>query len=385
MKMMCLSDLHLGDGKSALNDATVVDRVVADLAKAAGGVVETLVLNGDVWEQCIPAGSLEENPGEGLRPNGFMSSVAQASRYFFSELFGAIDVGQIVWVPGNHDLSLWKKLSDAAVVVPGSADPGAAPFYTDSSGVVLSRSSSALAQKFFDVLFKNAEPRSFKVAYPVYLAGQSAPDDFPYVLFTHGHLLDTLVRGLESTAVYLGLKALGCDRPYVPDNASLRDIARTTDPFTLALWKEDSSVDYTLWNFIVRRLVHPHDCPMDGCPTSYLNPTCHPSSPRDGIMPQASWFLEAALTDDRLPTPVGSLRASAPESAAFNKLSCFVVGHDHLGTVTRTGVFGVPFQIFDSGGWTVEFDGHVPHTHALLWDGENGTTPSYLYLSPNRK
>jgi hypothetical protein len=365
MRLMCLSDLHLGDTKSVLNDPAVVTKVVADLANATGGAVDTLVLNGDIWEQCIPAGTLEEHPGD-----GFMSSVAKASRGFFSALFGAISVGQVVWVPGNHDLSLWKRLSNA------EACP---QFYTPPSGVALARTTS-VSQKFFEVLFEGKAPDLFKVAYPVYLVGKPSPDDFPYVLFTHGHLMDSLIRGEDSEAEYLALKVLGCRRSLVPEDASLAEIARATADFTLALWKEDSAAGYTFWNMIVRRLSHPHDCPMKGDPTAYLNPTCHPSSPRDGLMPQASQFLESALTDDCLPTPVGSLRAPAGENAAFSKLSCFVFGHDHLGTAAKVVVYGVPFGVFDSGGWTAEFEGHVPHTHALLWD--DGAIPSYLYLAP---
>lgn len=368
-KMACLSDMHMGDNKSALNNPAIVAKVVQDIAGATNGAIETLVLNGDVWEQCIPAGTLEENPGD-----GFCSSVATASSGFFATLFGKIKVGKIVWVPGNHDLSLWKRLSDA----------GKLPFHTSPAGVALARESSPAAQKFFDVLFKSTSPLpAFSVAYPIFLVADPYPDDFPYILFTHGHVMDPLVQGRESEAIYIALKALGCSRPTIPDDPSetltINQIAQATDGFTLSLWKQDSTVDYTYWNMISRRLSHPQSCPMAGKPTTNLSPANHPSSPRDGQMAQASWFLETAVTDPNLPTPVGSLRSPTVDTA-FNKPSCFVFGHDHLGTAMQAGICGVPFNIFDSGGWTVEFDGHTPHSHILIWNDE-GTTPTDVFLA----
>ena len=362
-RMLCLSDMHLGDNKSALNNPKIVDKVTSDLVAFSDKSVDTLVLNGDVWEQCIPAGTLEENPGD-----GFCSSVAKASRYFFASLFSKISISNVVWVPGNHDLSLWKRLSLASGL----------PFHTSQRGAILKPSDVPAVKKFFEVLFDGSP--QFKVAYPLFIAGNPYPDDFPYVMFTHGHLLDTLVRGEESEAAYIALRALGCKRPTVPaDPESVARIAELADDFTLALWKQDSTVDYTFWNMIVRRLAHPQSCPLAGHETESVTRVNHPASTHDGLMPKVQAFLETVLADPNLPTPVGSLRQTVV-APAFSKPSCLVFGHDHLGTVEQIGACGVPFRVFDSGGWTVEFDGHVPHSHALVWPDE-GTTPNYVYLS----
>jgi hypothetical protein len=357
--------MHLGDNKSSLNNQAIVAKVVADLADYAGPKVDTLVLNGDIWEQCIPAGTLEEDPGD-----GFCSSVTKASRQFFGALFSKIRIGNVVWVPGNHDLSLWKRLSDSSGL----------PFHTKPSGESLPAMDSK-SKKFFNSLFGSVI--AFKVAYPLYLESQSDPIDFPLVLFSHGHLMDTLVRGEDSEATYLALRALGCGRPTLPpdssDILSIAQIAEATDDFTLSLWKQDSEVDYTFWNKISRRLSHPESCLLKGLPSQPVGRLNHPASPRDGLMPFVCDFLEVALTDPSLPTPVGSLRSSAP-SPAFAKPSCFVFGHDHLGTTFPAVAYGVPFQVFDSGGWTVEYDGHTPHSHALIWHDDD-VVPSYIYLS----
>jgi hypothetical protein len=366
-KMACLSDFHLGDNKSALNNGSVVDKVVKDLITITGGTIETLVLNGDVWEQCIPAGTLEENPGDGI-----CASVGKASRQFFRTFFDKISIGTVVWVPGNHDLSLWKRLSDDTKCA----------FHTPPTGVSFARTASPTAQKIFDLLFQGASTKpTFKVSYPIYLVSEPFPNDFPYVLFTHGHLLDSLVQGRDAEAKYVALKALGCPHPSLPDGSTqtvtIQQVAAATDPFTLALWKEHSTLDYTFWNFLVRRLSHPGACPMAGKPTGAIDDTCHPSSPRDGQFPSIWWFLETAIQDPTLPTPVGSLR-SPTLSPAFNKRSCSVFGHDHLGTRADAGICGVPFNICDSGGWTVEFDGHVPHSHVLVWPGVDPVPTDYF-------
>ena len=223
---------------------------------------------------------------------------------------------------------------------------------------------------------------TFKVAYPLFIVGKPYPDDFPYVLFTHGHLMDELVRGEESEAVYLALRALGCKRPTLPNDPAspltVAGLAEATDAFTLALWKQDSSVDYTFWNEISRRIVHPQSCPLGGQGAEPLTRHNHPSSPHDGLAPKVRDFLEMTLMDPNLPTPVGSLRQTTV-APAFSKPSCLVYGHDHLGTAEQVGACGVPFYVFDSGGWTVEFDGHVPHSHALVWP-DDGTLPNYVYL-----
>jgi hypothetical protein len=369
-KMLCLSDLHLGDNKSALNDSTVASKVTTALASFTKCSVDVLVLNGDIWEQCIPAGTLEENPGD-----GFVSSVAKTSRGFFEPLFRKIDIGTVVWVPGNHDLSLWKRLSTASEL----------PFLTSPSGETLAYSSVSQVKKFYDVLFgtdSTANIPAFKVAYPSFIAVPD-PSNFPYTMFTHGHLLDALVRGEESEAVYLALRALGCGRstlPTDPENAlSLKGLAAATDEFTLSLWKQDSAAGYTYWNMISRRLAHPQSCSLEHQASQIVTKKNHPSSPRDGLMPSVQGFLEMVVMDPSLPTPVGSLR-SETTAPAFKTSSCLVFGHDHLGTASQVAAYGVPFSVFDSGGWTKEFDGHVPHTHALVWEDDD-IVPTYLYLA----
>jgi hypothetical protein len=134
-------------------------------------------------------------------------------------------------------------------------------------------------------------------------------DDFPYIYFTHGHLLDRMVRGLDEEAVYVGLHVLGVSAPqHVPVDAaevsSVAELARRTDSFTLALWKRYSRRDYIYANKIMRRLDHPASCPLqlgrehvprDGKSLISIveaDQKSDPSSPRDGLMAEVPFFLD---------------------------------------------------------------------------------------------
>jgi hypothetical protein len=374
---VCLSDLHLGDSRSlltikenAVEIANFIYRIVQSDRKE--NVLDSLVLNGDIWEECVPH-DIGQNTGV------FNTAVFEASQAFFGPLFQAIDVKEVVIIPGNHDLSLWAMVERAG--------NNAAPLVTSYEGVQLYGSN---AYAVYTSLLNTPNPfYGLRLAYPLYCPKPANPDDdFPMLAFTHGHLLDPLVRGLSTEAEYDFLKALGANRPRLPSVlekvTSIKQVAQNTDEFTLSLWRRYSKRDYIYSNYIMRRMLHPQSCPVrllpGMSPIMYGTDVC---SPRDSRMQDVPWFLELALMDPELPTPVGSLRPNIPV-AAFTKPSCFVFGHDHLGPAQTIMVYGVPFHVFDSGGWTSEFEGHVPHSHVLYWsDGD--VVPQTYYLRPSVK
>ena len=251
---LCLSDLHLGDARSVLSQPDTVASVVRRLALLAGDpgpgddkpTVGTLVLNGDVWEECVPSGMEEHST------DMFQKSVAEASQRFFGQLLDAVAVQKIVWVPGNHDLSLWRLWC--------SLVSGSSPL-TRYEGQPLDMGSQKWHSTFDYLLGRRPVP-AFWVSYPLFVEKPWA-EGFPYVAFTHGHLLDPLVRGLDSDATYLALRALGCGRPGVPDSpVSVSQLAKCTDNFTLSLWQRYSRRDWVYSNQIMRRLEHPSSCPL---------------------------------------------------------------------------------------------------------------------------
>lgn len=371
-----LSDLHLGDPRSTLSCPEVADQVTDSLAEISDGKVGKLVLAGDVHEECVPADldRLED---------GVAASVARASEHFFGSLFRKVKVDEVVWVPGNHDLSAW----DWYCRQPGTRGTTVTPY----DGVTVSRSDWPWRSLYPGM------PCDLTVAYPLY-RDRSPGDDFPLLLTTHGHLLDPLVLGRDSDATYLALRALGCSRPAVPAEAgevgSVRRLARRTLDFVLALWQRYSARDYVYANYVMRRLECPSSCqyqswssvagvPGRCCEATSLESDQPPAG--EGYAASLPWLLEVALLDPELPSPVGEFGRGAETHEFARKKSCLTFGHDHLGIRKTVTALGVPFDCVDSGGWTSEHDGHLPHTHVLVWRDRAEVVPQVYFVRARTK
>ena len=358
----CLSDLHFGDVACLLNDPGRANRLADQVAARCRESVGTLVLNGDVWEQCIPS-----HDG-GAPGRGFYPRVCQSSRNFFGRLLDKTSVGKIVVIFGNHDLSLWHRLA---------ASLGLPSLHTPPSGTVIRPTQSQAMADFFSELWPARDLPEVRVAYPNF----ASDTRFPYVLFHHGHLLDSFVLGWDASLRDRLLHIVGAGPATVDrDVESMRAIADVTRPFILGLWREDSDVDRIYWNNINRRFDHPQSCQLAGSGDQLIDDRGHPTSPRDGCLPNVPWYLGIAVSDPELPTPVASFDRSGAQPDDFTKRSCFVFGHDHLGSRTTNFVSGVPFAVRDSAGWTREYDDHHPHTHFLLWDTPGSCVPKSCYV-----
>lgn len=351
---MCLSDLHLGDPRSVLSDPATSTRVADQVADISGGEVGTLVLLGDVWEECVPA-----DPQ--ILQGGLASSVLRASRAFFRELHAKVRVGRIVYVPGNHDLSLWSWYCRNALAMSDSCTPYAG-MQVDGS-----------TWPWRDLL-ELPQGRELLAAYPLYW-DQSVGKNYPVLAFTHGHLLDPLVSGAAPEVEYAALEGLGCRRPqimptdmsYVP---SVRYEARAVEPFCLALWARYSRRDYVLSNYVLRRLLSPQSCSLPGgAGPGTVDPAADQPPPDQGFLSQVPWFLDLMMADPSLPSP-----------ACEAGQSCLVYGHDHLAARADVEAGGVSFCAVGSGGWTVERDGHRPHSHVLVWDQESDVVPRSYHV-----
>ena len=367
---LCLSDLHLGDARSVLSSPEIADQVVNELATLSGGAIGTLILNGDIWEECVPADMTHLS-------FGIATSVLKASQRFLGDLIRAVHVDRIVVVPGNHDLSLWSWYCDKAAKE---------SLYTPVTG----RKVDA-GQWPWSVLFDGFEG-DLSFSYPIY-HDTSAGDDFPMLVFTHGHLLDPLVLGWDPTAEYTALKALGCSRPSIPvdgdELTTVQAVAALANDFVLALWQRYSPRDFAYSNYIMRRLQHPQSCHwQQGFTENGAYEICTPEADEppahQGYMEQVPWFLNLLLMDPNLPSPVGTF-GGGPVGPAFTKSSCLVFGHDHLGLRRQVVACGVPFMVVDSGGWTSEFEGHLPHCHVLVWPEDKDVVPTSYFMFARTK
>lgn len=371
---LCLSDLHLGDARSVLSSPEIASRVVSDLALLSGGAIGTLILNGDVWEECVPSDMTKLS-------FGIATSVLTASKQFLGELLRQVQINTIVVVPGNHDLSLWSWYCEKAA----KESP-----YTNVKGRVVDSSKWPWSE-FFDGF-----GGELRISYPIY-QDPTVGDDFPMLVFTHGHLLDPLVLGWDPTAEYDALAALGCSRPSVPADGeeitTLQALAARVNDFCLSLWKRYSPLEYAYSNYIMRRLLHPQSCEwqhfFDDEGAYEIDALSDQPLPHQGYMEQVPWFLNLLLMDPNLPSPVGTLGTrpvgKGPVGPAFTKSSCLVFGHDHLGLRRQVVACGVPFMVVDSGGWTSEFDGHLPHCHVLVWQKATDVAPTSYFLCARTK
>jgi hypothetical protein len=355
-----VSDLHLGDPRSVLRDPDAARRVVDQIATIAGGEVGTLICAGDVHEECIPSNMTDLD-------RGVARSVLVDSEHFFALLFSRVRVGEVVIVPGNHDLQSWwwyagqRRINRVTPPAGVEVDPSSWPW---------------------SLLYPGFGGR-MRFAYPLFCDDSS----YPLHAVTHGHLLDPLVVGRGSGAAYAILEALGCRRPDVPGDVGevecVSALARLTMDFTLHLWKRYSHRDYVYANYVMRRLEHPESCQWqellatDGIyPLDPGDRSDDPPGP-SGCGSSVGWFLDLLVADPELPTPVGTLGAGPPPDA-LTKLSCLTHGHDHLGTYRRVVACGIPFVVASSGGWTSEYEGHRPHTHVLVWHTPSGVPTAYF-------
>lgn len=361
-----ISDLHLGDPRSTLSNPEIAHRAVYEIADLCDGHVGKLVVAGDAHEECVP-GDMHH------LINGVAMSVADASVHFFGELFKEVQVDELVVVPGNHDLCAWlwyaRGISGMSAV-------------TDYRGRRVP--SGDWPWSMFYPGFAGAE---ITIAYPLYW-DTTPGDDYPMLVTTHGHLFDPLVLGWDPDREYAALRALGCARPVVPrdvgDLRSLKQLAEFTLSFCEKMWSRYSPRDYSYANYVMRRLDHPQSCPFQESMKAwgYYELAQDEDQPPvgQGYASNLPWFLQAIIMDPELPTPVGSLRQGDPSPPALTRPSCVTFGHDHLGTFTKIVACGVPFVAADSGGWTSEHDGHLPHSHVLVWREPGDVVPeSYFF------
>lgn len=366
-----LSDLHLGDPRSTLSNPEVADVVTDAVAELSGGEVGKLVVAGDSHEECVPG-----EPNKLVE--GVADSVGRASEHFFGSLFRKVRVGELVWVPGNHDLSAWHWYCQSKQM----------PTVTGYDGVLVPPDDWPWR------LFFPGLGAPLRVAYPLY-RDRAPGDDWPMLVTTHGHLLDPLVLGWDQPAKYAALSSIGCSAASVSREAgevkSLRKVAEATLPFVLAMWRRYSERDYAYSNYIMRRLEHPLSCTLQ--PVSFppgelvdAGPYTEGDSapPGQGLLASLPWLLEVLLLDPELPSPVGSLRRDQRDET-FHRRSCLTHGHDHLGTFRDVVSCGVPFAVADSGGWTSEFDGHLPHTHVLVWKDSGQVVPEPYFIRARTK
>ena len=353
--IVSLSDLHLGYDTCVLDDSTVQDRVIEEIADLCGGAADRLILNGDCFEACVPRDAGTHDAA------GFPPSMVAASRSFFQKFTDKITTTSLVIVWGNHDLCAWTRLATSCGV----------PVFTNGlKGDVLLQHGGCIlpgAEGFISDVIGPASNKFQRIrsAYPNYILGKARP----YLVFHHGHLLDRLILGWLPDLDYLALKILvGAGRPRVDREISMSDLHAATEAFISAMWRFNSKPRAEEW-FLLRRAGKEHACRYH--PTSGMSPTIVGDEPQGRLLgEQVPWYMNILMAD---PTTPGSIGPSEDPCWLF-------IGHDHDGGNQEIAMpDGRSWRIVNTGGWTADRGEKDLHTHAVIWD-EDASEPSVRCL-----
>jgi hypothetical protein len=358
-RLASISDLHLGDRGV---DGSILDseQACAHFAELVGqitrGRIDTLVINGDLFEACVPERSVK---GEilGKRADfGLVESTLQDAYRFFTELAKQVTVNLLVWVPGNHDYSLFTTLM-----------PGRRSYYTRTMGEGLRAQGKwyvdPAAEKLFGPAIKN-----IAVAYPNFLYKSQA--GWPFAVFTHGHLFDSQVLNpnqgfLETAGITLETGKIwpAIPRHFEGNGPWMRQLVDATSERILKIWPMNLSlVKEAAYNYVKRRGIQTH-CSHRPTVPGYRenNPTFVKLRTDSELTGDIHWYCDGLMFDEAPPVP-----------ASNTAHSYFVKGHTHDGTFAFVrDSDDKAFEVIDLGGWTTDAEvnkNNIPHAHVLVWE-----------------
>lgn len=348
-----LSDLHIGYEKSILKNETNDAHLSELIASLSDGKTDRLILNGDVFEACVPDDAGEE------KLFGLSPYTVNRAKSFFDALFKKMKIGKIVILWGNHDYATWEKLA---------TNIGMETFTNNKKENVVLKNGSIFngAQEFLQGIFGEnlSGVDEVKSAYPIYCLGKS----WPYLVFHHGHFLDDLILGQKSDAEYLGLEVMTeAERPKINihEEQTLFSIHHKTSDFISKMWTSSSHIREIEWAILRRLGDHPRCSFYPGDSSAPAFSRVLESEPHaDKLASRLTWFTNLLMADPVTPAPIGD-----PLHPSY-----LFIGHDHRGGFARVeGMDGMNWKVVNSGGWTDDTDrGRNVHSHIVTWrKGEN--------------
>jgi hypothetical protein len=375
-ELAAVSDLHLGDREegngSVLSSLSVCKNFIDQLADITHGCIGTLVIDGDGLEACVPSRTAEENFLHKTSVLDLYNSTIEDAQKFFSTLTSRISVDRLIWVPGNHDYSLYLKMIKLGILPNRLVSPFSG--YSLRKGGAWSSKADLLGKLFGDKIL------DIRAAHPNYVYCKEG-QDWPVAVFTHGHLFDSQV--LTPSSDFLKTIGLFAETGHIFDPVPsafdvnpgrwMEALSFMTSERVSLIWTQNlDPVKEAVYNYAERRKIHivcgerPKEsghhvwlAALQGCG---LN---------DPVNHHLKWYCDGFMQDwsPVLPNP--------------RPTSYFVKGHTHFGGATCIeSLDGAPFQVYDLGGWTLDAVGHkdnVPHTHALVWDEFPATPKMYAF------
>jgi hypothetical protein len=338
IKLLCLSDLHLGEGPSLLNSddglrcfAQHLDTIVA------GQAVDTLVLAGDVVDQVLSSSETYE---------------ARAQAFFAATLPKLPGLRKVVYLFGNHDLALFRTLfcdgqPTSRFFVTGVGEDG-----HPGVGRLKSR------------LLGDVD-LPFVVANPVYVE----ESERRVYVFHHGHHLreDLIDHWLVYRLLDIDLvdqKLLDTElefgSPSPADANTLEEFENGTFPLVTTFWRNRRNLEvptqeklYTWFH----KMSHPSDGPRRVEPGA---------RPYDLGKMALDGFGQDLIPHRYFP----ALRRSKLLTFPPGKPVSLIYGDTHFVGCHRTEYDGTPLTIINTGGWISYHDDVHPATAVYRVDDD---------------
>jgi len=330
LKVLALSDLHLGEPEGLLYDGgvniqDVVLSKVSELAKGRDGLeggIEELILIGDIVD-------LSEATQEEAYRN---------TKVFLTALLGRVNVDRVIYIPGNHDHHLWVEMLEAHY----------------GGGYKECRPKTRVTIQRPDVFIENCLPVAYKgqveAHYPFYQVkiGSSC------FLFDHGHLFSSILNRVASPVT------------------SLEEMEEKTWGFMESIWFQGSKVP---WLYRFREWIY------DGA-RWFAQRATHPtrgvsfkedSTPvfDDGLRERLVRYLE------------GMVGLSEAETQDFH----LIFGHTHYGGRVlrddrKVRVNGRFITLWNTGGWLVPSEVFSPDAYIFyVEETSDGVRPQAYKLA----
>jgi len=372
-ELVAITDLHLGDrdkeNGSVLTSPKVRQIFANVLGEVVGWTIDTLVITGDLFEVCVPSRTVKQDFLHETTCFGLYNSTVEDAGAFFVELGKVIDIDKLVWVPGNHDFTLHRRICGSGNLI--------RPRKLRENGEWLE--DAELARLF------GSDIPNIVTAFPNYVHECEA--GWPLAIFTHGHLYDKQV--LRPDASFLKALGIALETGHrwdpIPENIGTdggswtKKLVELTNHRVSDIWPQNLSlVAEAVYDYVLRRntrvmCLHRPEVPGQRFVPSVFGQLDVGSSIRGHL----GWYLDNVLVDIAPVVPLGyrdTPREKLPHSV-------FVCGHTHdPGCWQHLSLDELPFDIHDVGGWTMDAaknHDNVPHTHALVWDRFPGTPNHY--------
>ena len=376
LRFLAISDTHLGEDTSVLCFPHGRRRLWTALHELFGDCpeVDDLILLGDVPDRTLSS----------------TSQIITQTNAFMQTLASALEIRRIVYLPGNHDHTIWTDYAHArhgqgvastavtgeAIVEAGKVNPEAQEAATPLLSLFLGWPDGSLWRAV------EGKPFDFAVANPIYAKafGQRS-----YV-FTHGtHFRKDVATPswVKKVLDYLEVdEILGGIEIEPGDDASkatdLTDLERRVAPFVDTLWPSSRSNPTSrsdqLWyllTYISGKLGHTRAAPAASRKYTWDELVALPSEDRikrltpEGAAADGSialceqYFLRHALSAANL------------SGLALDRVT-FVYGDTHDGGFGRMSspVPGGEVRVYNTGGWVVHSEAHHPPCHLFAVDDQ---------------